>query len=142
MGKGVIYGDNNYVNPEVDKLYAIGCDDQEFTTDDSNKVIFKNRALTVSEHGIIPRVMELSADFTTADAGFTADIYKVDASGANIVATLSPTGMQHTFIKIDGTANYVRLEPDSGNINGAANFDLTTQYQKVTAVFDGTDWFV
>lgn len=70
--------------------------------------------------------------------------YKVNASAGAITVTLTETleGQEHHIGKIDAVANSVTLTPETGLINGAATFILTSQYDFAHVKFDGTNWFV
>ncbi|MDN5845392.1 MAG: hypothetical protein L0H53_03865 [Candidatus Nitrosocosmicus sp.] len=70
-----------------------------------------------------------------------------DATGAPITLTLpaanNRNGQQHSIIKVDSTANAVIIDANaSETINGSATYSLTAQYQAVTLVCDGSNWFV
>lgn len=72
------------------------------------------------------------------------EIVLVDASGANRTITL-PARVQpykYTVKKTDASANTVIVTPPAGNIDGAGTKTLTTQYEKVTVITDGTNWFI
>lgn len=69
----------------------------------------------------------------------------MDCSDAPYTATLFATaaiGTVMTLKKVDATANVLTVATDSGTIDGAATYVVTTQYESVTVVFDGTDWWV
>jgi hypothetical protein len=46
-----------------------------------------------------------------------------------------------TVKKIDNNEN-TTIQGLSGNIDGQANTTLTTQYERATFVWDGTNWFI
>ena len=88
----------------------------------------------------IPRFMSirvLSASSTIAPGEF-AD---VDATSADVTITLPPaatnSGKMIGVAKSDASANFVTL---SGQVNGAATTDLTTQYTALLLISNGTEW--
>jgi hypothetical protein len=69
-----------------------------------------------------------------------------DATSDNIVLDLPLAGQNEGAIvvvkKIDSSVNTVTIEPAaSETIDGATNKVLSTQYQKITIVSDGTQWW-
>jgi hypothetical protein len=51
-------------------------------------------------------------------------------------------GQMITIKKICPSANTVTITPPSGTIDGAASKVLTVQYQSITVVCDGTNYFI
>ena len=97
-------------------------------------------ALLLNQPRPIPRFMSirvLSASATIAPGEF-AD---VDASSAAVTITLPPastnSGKMIGVAKSDASANFVTL---SGQVNGAATTDLTTQYTALLLISNGTEW--
>lgn len=87
-----------------------------------------------------PTVASVSANHTCT--GET--LIKVDASGGARTITLTTAASapsQVTVIKTDASANAVIVAPPSGTINGAANAQTTTQYGRIVAVSDGSNYF-
>ena len=73
-----------------------------------------------------------------------AAVVLADATSGAINMTL-PTplsGQVITFKKTDSSANTVTITPPSGLIDGAGNKVLTVQYQSITVVCDGTNYFI
>jgi hypothetical protein len=70
----------------------------------------------------------------------------IDCSGANRNTTLTnighSQGREITIGKTDGTANTLTIIPGSGLINGAANYVLSSPYEHVKLISNGTDYFV
>jgi len=66
-----------------------------------------------------------------------------DASGGAVTYTL-PLGNTLVAVikKIDSSANTVTVLPTSGTIDGAASKVLFSQYQSVTIVCDGSNYFI
>jgi hypothetical protein len=54
----------------------------------------------------------------------------------------SPTSGQIHVIKKKVAANILTLSGNGNNIDGAATFPITTQYESVTVQFDGTQWWI
>lgn len=67
-----------------------------------------------------------------------------DASGGAFTVTLPDPNEardhRYTVVKVDATAN-VTVDGGSGNINGSASVTLTTQYERIDVVSDGSNWF-
>jgi len=79
---------------------------------------------------------------TTLTTGNT--IVLVDASGGSRTMTLpAPTAGKIVHIKkTDSSANSVVISPPSGTIDGAATKSLLTQYDSLSIVSDGTNFFL
>lgn len=81
-----------------------------------------------------------SADFTAA----VNTHYDVDATSALVTATLPDPSVNpgHILVvsKSDATANYVRLAPSVGTINGRASVDIAFQYSTVAIRSISTGW--
>lgn len=81
---------------------------------------------------------------------YTADIFDhvilADATSAaltiNFPNASGLTGRVYEIKKIDSTANAITVGTGGGSIDGAASKSLTTQYQSIKAISDGTNWFV
>lgn len=81
---------------------------------------------------------------STDDIESTDDIIFADASGGGFTLTLvDPVtiGKIYRVIKTDSGFNVVTVTPESGTINGAASYELTTPYEGKGFVYDGTNWF-
>jgi len=75
----------------------------------------------------------------------TDEVVLADATAGAITVNLpTPTsGRRLNVKKIDSSANVVTVDtPGAETIDGAATFPLASQYDSVTLVSDGTDWFV
>ncbi len=79
---------------------------------------------------------------TTLTTGNT--IVLVNASGGNRTMTLpAPTAGKIVHIKkTDSSANTVVISPPSGTIDGSATKSLLTQYDSLSIVSDGTNFFL
>ncbi len=84
----------------------------------------------------------------TANTGLTTDmdIVLVDATADNLVMTLpaaaSSAYKRYTVKKVDSGAHTVTLNGNGANIDGAATQVLSSQYDRVTVVCDGTAWYI
>jgi len=89
-------------------------------------------------------VSSLSAD-TTLTAQNSPSVYLVDATSAVTTITLpAPADVKFpiTVKKIDVSANNVTVDtPGSETIDGAADDTIASQYDSVTYVTDGSNWF-
>lgn len=141
--KGIIIGDNNKLEHEFEQLTAIGVNDRTFTEADDGK-IFLGENVEIDENGVLQGTMSPASGIETSNFVTIAarKNYFCNAAALNIVVTLNGALAEYTFVKTDGTANTITLTPSSGLINGAASFVLTTQYQKVTVIYDGTNYYV
>ena len=88
---------------------------------------------------------------TVAVSGYTQleseEIITVDATlAASIITLLSAanrTGQQIIIKKIDVSANTVTIDPSGAEtIDGAATNVLSSQYDSITLVSDGTNWII
>jgi len=85
-------------------------------------------------------VTSQSADYTASDG----DVVLADASGGAITITM-PSPSANAWVEVkktDSSANAVTVDGGGNNIDGAASFDITTQYESYTMVSDGSDWFI
>lgn len=81
----------------------------------------------------------------------THDLYKAttlmddDTAGGAMTATLPAVGVNEgvpfTVKKIGSTANVTIDTTGTATIDGAATYVLTTQYQVVTVISDGANWW-
>ncbi len=74
-------------------------------------------------------------------------ILLADATSGNITLTLPPAAANEGALvivkKTDASVNTVTLEADgSETIDGTADKTLTTQYEKISVVCDGVEWWV
>lgn len=99
----------------------------------------------VSDHGpeILLIVAKSGAYTLTAEDGLVI----ADASGGTFTLTLPTavgiTGRVYRVKKIDATANVVTVDANGAEtIDGAVTATLTIQYEAITVVSDGTEWWV
>ena len=73
----------------------------------------------------------VSADCTTADVNLT------------LPTASAGTGRIFYFKRTDGSGNNVLVTADGAEtIDGNSNYTLTTQYQNVNVISDGTEWWI
>lgn len=74
----------------------------------------------------------------------TEDVSLVDASITAVTFTLAAhsSGKVVRVKKTDSSGNTVTISGATGNIDGASNYILYSQYESVTLISDGTDWWV
>ncbi len=71
--------------------------------------------------------------------------YYMDATVGNLTATLpaiaANTYQILTFVKTDASVNTITGSGDA-NVNGAPDFTLASQYDAITIIGNGTEWFI
>ncbi len=75
------------------------------------------------------------------------EVWICDATSSNQTFTLpaaaTMTGLKFTFKKIDVSANTVTITPDgSEKIDGAANYIISSLYESITIISDGSNWYI
>ena len=88
-------------------------------------------------------VATLTADTTLA--ALTHEVLLVDASASPIILTLpaAEVGVQFDIKKIDASANTVTIDgAGSDTTDDGLTAVLTDQYEAITIVSDGTDWWI
>lgn len=117
---------------------APGTDGQVLTADAASPggVKFAAAAAVNSE---ATRTITGSSAVTGTDAFILAN-----ANGGAIIVTLpaAAAGRRYKVKKIDASVNAVTITPASGTIDGLASIDLIDQYAALTAVTDGTNWWL
>jgi hypothetical protein len=91
----------------------------------------------------ISKVRPQTADYIATVNDF---FIPVDATAGNVTITIPKAvdepGRQYAIMKMDASANYVRIQNATDTINGAAYKDLVSQYRSVWIDNDGTTkWF-
>ncbi len=69
------------------------------------------------------------------------DIYLGDATSGNLTFTLTNYNEPVAIKKIDTSGHKITISPVSGNIEGAASYDLIAHKDYINLIFDGTDWW-
>lgn len=148
----IIGGVRVIVESECENIELIGCSDVTKTSEDNDKTSIRNDALVVTATEI-----EMNVDVSTPvyipvtdgrvnkEGNFTTTalekIYYVNTDSIDSNVTLADTGITYTFVKTVA-ANNIILTPASGNIDGAADYTLTSIRETVTVATNGTDWFI
>lgn len=92
--------------------------------------------------------LENQRNVVTVTANYTAsndDFVLSDASGGAITVTLPPPSANYRVDvkKIDSSSNDITIATDdTGTIDGASSKTISTQYESITMVSDGTNWFI
>lgn len=130
LGRATIYADGNY-------KFRID------TSADVNVDTIDNLwfGVTSTNLGI---VQLKSADYTAAS---TDDYILVSATSADVVISLPSAatvdGKKYLIKKTDASANTVTVDPNgSETIEGDSTYVLSSQYQLVQVVSDGTNWII
>ena len=82
------------------------------------------------------------------DTLVTTDTTNLCDCTSNAIAITIPSGStaqvgnRYEIKKIDSSANAVTITATGATIDGAASITLPSQYQSVTLVCDGTNWFI
>jgi hypothetical protein len=144
VGRNVnLIGCNNVVvNADVDNFEAIGCSDQVFDSESSDKTNIRNGALVVSETSINSTVpfttpVNWAAKIINFSTDADTNVYLCNTTSGSIAATLDNYGIAHTFKKTSAS-NTLTLTPTSGQIDFLASLVVT---DKVTVMFDGSNWW-
>lgn len=88
---------------------------------------------------------ERTVNAYSSSIGITHDVALGNASGGAITLTLpaAAAGKRVTIKKTDSSANTVTIQRDATNsIDGANTKVLYSQYESMTVISDGTNWFV
>ena len=79
---------------------------------------------------------------TTETTASNADVILASASSGPITVYLQDSDDATITVKKTDPINNVTVQGLSGNIDGSATKVLTSQYDKETFVWDGTNWFI
>lgn len=153
----ILGGEDNFIGPDCENVSLIDCINvkvSEGVTNFTGKGL-QDEIITTdfSDTSII--IDEGSLDTYTTDFSTSLDKkkYLVDATnppgsppGTTVTATLIDgyINQEFFFIKTDNSANTVTIGPATpgATINGVGTYVLTNQYDKVTLVFDGSNYFI
>lgn len=147
MSSGVyIIGNRNKVTPDATGVVLINSHDMEIDSTYNDTTVFNSGAVVIDSDGLTGAAVKrrqatLSGVLNTVafDDGITK--FYLDASGGNVAVTVEHSDLDRIFIRKDNTANTAILTPASGLINGAASYNVSVQYEKITVVSDGTDLY-
>lgn len=116
------------------------------TTRDHEQKIGKDATTFVNQPGglVEGHVRAVTAAHTCDSDGNFDRIITANSTTASFSITLPtapPTGRKITVKRLDGSANTVTVAtPGAQTIDGAASHSLTTQWEKVTLIYDGANW--
>ena len=89
------------------------------------------------------RIKAISASEQIDDS---TTVYLCNASSDVVTLTLTtPSNNSNRLIvvkKIDNSSNKVTIDAGSSTIDGSQTYDLTTQYQSIILICDGTKWYI
>jgi hypothetical protein len=111
-----------------------------YDTWDANSCIDHTQVNDMVTHIIRPVVTKTAA-YTAVDC----DIILVNATGGAVTITLNAAPTLGDIIdmkKIDASANAAVLAGNGNTIDGSASISLTTQYESICVVFDGSNWHI
>jgi hypothetical protein len=103
------------------------------------------RWATTYTDGVATDVETFTATSDTLDA--KNNVALCDCTSNNITINLpaasTASGLQYHIKKIDSTSNTVTVDGNGAEtIDGATTATLTTQYESITVVSDGSNWFI
>ena len=131
----------------IRKNFAIYCNEDVVP---SNSSTHSNgtgslRWSTTYTKGIATDVETFTAASDTLDALNNVCLCDCTSNAITLALPVPVAGLQFHIKKIDGTANTVSIEPDDPGpelIDGAIVQTLSSQYDSITVVSDGSNWFV
>jgi hypothetical protein len=93
---------------------------------------------------VVDITLEVSAYSSSTVLADTDSVVLVNASVATVNITLPApaSGKVYNIKKTDSSANAVVISPPSGTIDGAASKSLAVQYDALTIVSDGANFFI
>lgn len=91
------------------------------------------------------QILTLDADHTI-EFSDSSNIYLVNCPSGNVLIILpsvtTTVGKSYTFKKTDAV-NTVNIQPIEGStIDGNLTYQLTTQYESITILSDGNQWYI
>lgn len=147
MSNGVyIIGNRNVVSSDASGVVLINCHDTEVTSDNNDSTIFNSGAATIDANGLTGAALKrrsatLTGTGNTISAYDRITLFFLDGSGGNVAVTVEHSEVDRVFVRVDGSGNTAVITPASGLINGAASYNVASQYEKITIVSDGTDLY-
>lgn len=100
---------------------------------------------------LTPAVLTIPATYAVRTVTASGSLLSTDdfvlavPSSANITLTLPDASTNvgnHITIKRNSAAYLVYVAPASGTIDGSASYTLSANYQSVTVICDGSNWFI
>lgn len=124
------------------------------TSPTANAIIQANDQGKIDE-GWLPTTLPTARDYRLAIATVNSNtsiedgtvVFLVDASNGEVTLTLpSPAAGRLVIVKkVDNSSNEVTINPDTDSgakIDGQDSVSLTNQYDKITLISDGSNWFI
>jgi hypothetical protein len=96
---------------------------------------------TTTVNGLATGVQSVTAASATCN-GAAVVLANAAINAINMTLPAPLTGQVITIKRTNSNANTVTVTPPSGTIDGAASKVLTVQYQSITVVCDGTNYFI
>ena len=103
------------------------------------------RWATTYTDGFATNVETFTAASDTLDAENNVCLCDCSSNAITLALPAPVSGLQFHIKKIDSTANTVSIEPDDPGpelIDGAVQAVISTQYDSITVVSDGSNWFI
>lgn len=102
-----------------------------------------NRWATTYTDGIATSVETFTAASDTLDAKNNVALCDCTSNAITLNLPVGVIGTQYVIKKIDATANAVTIDANGAElIDGAGTQTINTQYESITIVSDGSDWFI
>ena len=151
-----IQGSNNYIGSYSKDINLVNSNGNKILDGATNVTLINSDNLTISESDVnyqdgkkvdVNNVSEKTTEDKSADFDVEATVafYNIDTSSSNVEARLYPSvgsiGQTWGFKKTDA-ANTMVLEAQSGLINGATKYPVTTLNEVAIVFFDGTNYTV
>lgn len=103
------------------------------------------RWATTYTDGIATNVETFTAASDTLDEKNNVCLCDCTSNAITLALPVPGAGLQFHIKKIDATANTVSIEPDDPGpelIDGSLTAVISTQYNSITVVSDGSNWFI
>jgi hypothetical protein len=143
--KNAANGHEVWVDSVTPSIYTGGGDDLIFGYNQSEKFRLTASGLVMngSFNAELVSIVNSDSPYTAA----AVEVIIADATSGAITVNLPDaagnTGRRYSIKKVDATANLVTIDGDGGDtIDGQTTKVLSDQYDSVTVVSDGTNWFI
>ena len=141
----IIGGRNVVVEPDCENVVLVNCSDMTVTADSDGTTNFNNGALIINSNETVSinEALVIETHVTSFSASLGVHVYMLDATISAITVTVDPAIRQKfIFKRVDGSSNAVAITPSSGLIDGAGSYALAAQWQTVTIISDGPDFYI
>lgn len=120
--------------PSADSIRSIGTNGTRVLG------IYTDQIIT---RGVKTDVETFTAASDTLDADNNVALCDCTSNAITINLPAAATGQQYHIKKIDATANTVTIDPNgTETIDGSLTKVISTQYDSITVVSDGSNWFI